>query len=458
MRNFLTRSFFVLVMLVAMFQVSVNAQQPRVRFNLPSGGFQEVCLEQAAAAVDVEDDTDILITADAASDDLGCPGSDPIINSLNATPAVLDLMTLNCDLNDDMVDDAVCLFVNWNITPALTATTCDIEQVEPVTKFSQTPFEFTNPSSFVDPDNPTIFASVVNGLEWPVNMATVTAGLKRFRMTCTAAGGGAPVIGFFESTYIDGADPTVTIDTFNIVEATAEVGSIINFNWNVTLSNSPSAPTCTLSSPGTINPVTVAVTAAPGNATATILNNSPTGARNFTFSCRPDAGSGVTDTANDTVTVQAMMPPTCNNPIVPSRDTSFTTYQQPYGSVWPGPSGDNVNIQVDTGSYMALQFTAQASQFGQLSSIAPAVGNFSAWVLSIDPCPGEYSMSECRSGPAVKNNLNWHASNVPLTFGCELEIGQTYFVNIFVGNLNGTNNCSFSNCVIRMNNGHDSTQ
>lgn len=455
MRNFFTRSFFVLVILFALFQVTVNAQQPRVRFNLPSGGFQEVCLEQAVATVDVEDDTDILITADAASDDLGCPGMDPIINTLNATPSVLDLTTLNCDLNDDMVDDAVCLFVNWNITPAISATTCDVEQIEPSTKFSQIPFEFTNPSSFVDPQNPNTFAAVVNGLEWQVNLGTATAGLKRFRMTCVAAGSGTPIVGFFESTYIDGADPTVTIDTFNITQTTAERGDMINFNWNVTLNNGPTAPTCTLSSPGTINPVTVAVTAAPSSATATILNNSPLGSRTFTFSCRPSAAAPVTDTATDSVTIEDVIMPPCPAPIVPTRDTTFTTFQAVFGTAWPGPNADPFNIAVDTNEYMALQFTVPATQIsGNVSSVQAPVPNVAGLISSIDPCPGVLQTDDplCDVNfPAVKNNINWfHTGGTPT--GCELQPGQTYFLNLFFGDRNGNSTCSFSECVARWSN------
>lgn len=455
MRNFSTRSFFVLVILVAMFQVTVNAQQPRIRFNLPSGGFQEVCLEQAAATVDV-DDSDILITADAAANDLGCPGQDPIINSLSASPSALDLTTLNCDLDGNSVDDAVCLFVSWNITPAISDTTCDIEQVEPVTKFSQTPFEFSNPSSFVNPNNPTLFTSVVNGLQWQVNLATATAGFKRFRMTCTALGGGSPVVGFFESTYIDGADPTVTIDTFNITQTTAEQGETINFSWNVTLSNGPTAPSCTLSSPGTINAVTVPVTASPGSSTATILNGSPLGTRNFTFSCRPDAVSPVTDTDSDTVAVTSNSTP-CAAPIVATRDTTFTTFQAAFnGTAWPGPNGDSVNISVDNNEYMALQFTVPFTSInGNIGSVQAPFPNSAAHITSIDPCPGVLQTEDGQCDvnfPTIKSSVFWRHSTAPGGSACELIEGETYFFNIFYGDRNGTSNCSFAECVASFDN------
>lgn len=454
MRNFSTRSFLVLMVLVAVFQATVNAQQPRIRFNLPSGGFQEVCLEVGAATVDV-DDSDILIVAEAAANDLGCPGQDPIINSLSASPSVLDLTTLNCDLDNNNIDDAVCLFVNWNITPAISDTTCDIEQVEPVTKFSQLPFEFTNPSSFVDPNNPTQFASVVNGLEWQVNLGTATAGLKRFRMTCTAVGGGSPVVGFFESTYIDGADPTVTIDTFNITQTSADRGTTINFNWNVTLNNGPTAPTCTLTSPGTINAVTVPVTAAPGASTATILTSSPLGARNFTFSCRPDGGSAVTDTDTDTVTV-TQPSVSCPAPVVPVRDTTLTTFQAAFGTAWPGSNADPFNIAVDTGEYMALQFTVPSTTIdGFVSSVAAPVPNTAGLIASLDPCPGvlETVDGQCDVNfPAVKININWFHTGSPSMIGCELVPGETYFLNLFFGDRNGNPNCTFSECVGRFSN------
>ncbi len=455
MRNFSTRSFFVLLILVALFQASANAQQPRVRFNLPSGGFTEVCLETAAASVDIQDDTDILIVADAAANDLGCPGSDPIINSLSATPAVLDLTSLNCDLDNNNVDDAVCLFVNWNVTPAISQTTCDIQQIEPVAKFSMNPFQFSNPSAFVDPANPTLFASVVNGLEWPVNLSTATAGLKRFRMTCSAVGGGAPVSAVFESTFVDGADPTVTIDTFNITQTSADQGSTINFNWNVTLNNGPTAPTCTLSSPSTITTVSVPVTGAPGSSTATILSSSPLGSRPFTFSCRPDGGSPVTDTATDNVNITAP-DITCDNPIVPNRDTSITTFQGAFGVAWPGPNGDPFNIAVNNNQYMALQFTVpNTSESGAISTVAPPVPNTGGLITSIDRCMGVLQTEDgaCDVNfPAVKNNINWRHSISPAPVGCILDVGEVYFLNLFFGDRNGVSACTFSECVTRMRN------
>ncbi len=457
MRNFSTRSFFVLLILVAMFQVSVNAQQPRVRFNLPSGGFTEVCLETAAASVDVQDDTDILIIADAAANDLGCPGADPIINSLSVSPAVLDITTLNCDLDNNAVDDAVCLFVNWNITPAISQTSCDIQQIEPVAKFSMNPFQFSNPSSFVDPGNPTIFTPVINGLEWPVNVSTATAGLKRFRMTCSSLGGGTPISAIFESTFVDGADPTVTIDTFNVTETSADQGTTINFNWNVTLNNGPPAPTCTLSSPSTINSVSVPVTAAPGSSTATILNTSPLGSRTFTFSCRPDTGSPVTDTATDNVTI-TVPPVSCVGvpTVVPNRDTSRTTFQSALGSIWPGSNADPFNIAVNANQYMALQFTVPAtSESGAISTVAPPVPNTGGLIISIDRCPGVLQTADgaCDVNfPAVKANVNWRHSISPSPVGCVLDVGEIYYLNLFFGDRNGVSACTFSECVTRMRN------
>lgn len=458
MRNFSTRSIFVLLVLMVGLQATVNAQQPRIRFNLPAGGFQDVCIQAATAAVTVEDNDDILIIADAAAGDLGCPGQDPIINSVSATPGVLDITSLNCDLDNNGTDDSTCLFLNWNITPGISDTTCDVVQIQPPSEFSMSPFQFSNPSSFVDPANPTVFAATVNGLEWPVNLANATAGSKQFRLTCSSVGGTGPVSSVFSSTFMDGADPIVTIDTFNIVETTAERGTdSITFQWNVTLSNGPTAPTCTLSSPGTINNAVVNVTAAPGQGSANILAGSPLGSRNFTFSCRPDAGSAVTDTATDTVTITEEMATPCPAPVVPNRDSSRTTYQSVFGSIWPGPNGDNRNITVNTNQYLALSFVATASQVGSLSSIAPSVANIGASIIALDRCPGivDTTVSACSSGAAVKNAITWRSSDVASNTGCELEVGETYFLNIFFGNTNGSNNCGFSNCVTRLNNGHN---
>lgn len=440
----------VLAMFLLPVLVSAQTTFPRINFQLPSGNSQDVCIEPDSI-IDISNQTgDVILLADAAAEDLSCPGEDPVINSLSATPSVLDISTENCDPTGTGTDDTVCLFLNWDITPAITPTTCTVEQIEPVSKFSMVPFEFDNPSSFVDPQNPNTFVSVVNGLQWPVNLSSATTGLKRFRMQC-ASGSGVPQTAIIESTFQDGATPAVTIDTFNVVETEADLGSTINFNWNVTLVNSPLSPSCTLSSPSTISSVTVPVTAAAGSSTATILNTSPTGNRNFTFSCRASAGGPVTDQQTDSVLITDPGPGDCPAPIVPTRDNTQTTYAAAHGNdTWPGTAGQPFNISVSTGSYKALQFVATSGLTGNYATVEAPVSNSGSVLLSISECPGDFTQTEsaCVDGPSLKSRVIWADPALSTNF-CDLVPGRTYFLNMYFGDLNGINNCSTGSCVTR---------
>ena len=446
------RSFVYLLavaaLAIACVPMSVFGQTtfPRINFALPGGADQDVCIEPGSL-VDISNQTgDIIMLATAAADDLSCPGEDPVINSFSASPTTLDITSNNCDTTDDGIDDAVCLFLDWDITPAITPTSCNVEQIEPLTKFSMNPTEFDNPDSTGFLEQQGVFVPVINTLQWPVNLGTATPGLKRFRMRCDAASG-SPQIAIAEATFQDGATPTVTIDSFNIQESQAPRGSTINFDWNVTLNNNPPSPQCVLSSPGEINNVTVAVNGNPGSSTATILASAPLGNATFTFSCRASAGGVVTDQDTDIVEITDSGPTDCPAPIVPIRDTSETTYTQVTSSTWPQPSGNQFDIDVNTGQYKALSFVANSGNFGRYQTFQPSFGNPGNFIMSFSECPGDFEEIEpdCFANFGLKGNIDWADPGVTET-RCDLIPGRTYFINIFYGDLNGNTGCSTSEC------------
>ncbi|MDA3932740.1 MAG: hypothetical protein PF630_00110 [Gammaproteobacteria bacterium] len=445
-----TRPLLMLSMVALIIPMSSIAQTfPIINFQLPNQSPRSVCLQQGSVIDISSANGDIVMLADAASEDLGCPGENPVINSFSATPAVVDITSLNCDTTGNNTDDSVCLFLNWEVTPAVTPTTCEINQIAPG-KFSMLPFRIPNPGAFVDPLNPGVFAPQISGLQWPVNQATVTAGLKRFQMVCVSDSGN-PVSSIIESTFQDGATPAVTIDNFTIVQTQAARNSVINFNWDVTLNNNPTAPQCTLSSGSTINPVTVSVTGAPGNSTATILATSPLGNRTFTFACRPAAGEAVTDQSTATVEIIDSVPTNCPAPIVPNRDMTQTTYSAAHGSgTWPAPAGNSFNISVAQGTYKALQFVATSGFVGNYATVESNLSNSESVLLSISECPGDFRQTEiaCVDGPALKSRVIW-ADPADNSNFCDLVPGRTYYLNLYFGDINGNNGCTTSTCVTR---------
>lgn len=448
----------VAVLVIACVPVSVFGQTtfPRINFALPSGADQDVCIEPGSLVDISNQNGDIIMLATAAAEDLSCPGEDPVINSFSASPAVLDITTNNCDSNEDGMDDAVCLFLEWDITPAITSTSCSVRQIQPPGKLSMIPDEFRNPNT--NPTDPEInlpesFVPDINSLQWRVNTGTAgtaTAGQKEFRMRCVSDSG-SPQIAIAEATFQDGATPTVTIDSFNIQESQATRGSTINFDWNVTLNNNPPAPQCVLSSPGVINPRTVAVDANPGSSTATILAAAPLGNATFTFSCRASAGSEVTDQATDIVEITDSGPSDCPAPIVATRDTSQTTYSSAHGNAtWPEPAGNPFNITVATNAYKALQFEATSGVNGNYRTVEAPVVNNGSVLLSISECPGDFSQTpaDCVDGPSLKSRVIWADPAVSQSF-CQLEPGRTYYLNMYFGDINGVNGCAFTSCVTR---------
>ncbi len=146
----------------------------------------------------------------------------------------------------------------------------------------------------------------------------------------------------------------------------------------------------------------------------------------------------------------------CPQPVVPVRDTSLTEYNDLLFVDWPGPNGDAVNIAVNNGEYMALEFTVpNTPESGALSTVQAPVPNVGGLIMSIDRCPGVLQTTDgaCDVNfPAVKANTNWRHSTSIAPVGCILDVGQIYFVNIFFGDRDGNSVCNFDECVTRLRN------
>jgi len=450
-----SRLSLALLVLVLGCAHALAEDEPRIRLVTPDpeDSDREVCLETGSAILSVTDGQAFL-DANALQNDLGCPaqpGPTPVINSFSFSPDPLDLTANNCDTDGDGTDDAVCMFVSWDITPAVDPTECTVLQTQP-DKFSMTPFEFDNPGPNDVVDSST-FVSVADNLQWQVNLSTATVGDKTFRMQCTPPdSNGQPIAASRTVTFTDDTQALVTIDSFNILETTAQQGNMINFEWNTTLQNNPSAPTCTLVSDtdGVINDVgPIQVDGSQQSSTATILADAPTGSQSFTFSCRPDSMTPATDQATDSVTIEAGSGSTvdCSNfppPPGTSRDTSMATTWNEVFSFWPGGSGNTETINVRNGQYMALEFTANSESvtFGGYTWGKPTsgLGPQANAVVSYSQCAGDFNpdiQGDGQQDPecvfaALNGSVQWQLPPAELG-SCQLEPGTTYFLNIIFG-------------------------
>jgi len=452
-----SRLSLALLVLVLGCAHALAEDEPRIRLVTPDpeDSDPEVCLESGSAILSVTDGQAFL-DANALQNDLGCPaqpGSTPVINSFSFSPDPLDLTANNCDTDGDGTDDAVCVFVSWDITPAIDPTSCNLSQTQPA-KDSMTPFEIDNPGdNGGDCCDFAEFDGTVENLAWPVNQQTATVGDKTFLMECRPTdSAGNPITASRTVNFTDGSSPTVVIDSFDIQQSVAQQGDTIDFSFNTTLQNNPSAPTCTLVSDtdGVINDVgPIQVDGSQQSSTATILADAPTGSQSFTFSCRPDSMTPATDQATDSVTIEAGSGSTvdCSNfppPPGTSRDTSMATTWNEVFSFWPGGSGNTETINVRNGQYMALEFTANSESvtFGGYTWGKPTsgLGPQANAVVSYSQCAGDFNpdiQGDGQQDPecvfaALNGSVQWQLP--PAEVGsCQLEPGTTYFLNIIFG-------------------------
>ncbi len=268
---------------------------PRLILDLPGGGAAERCLAEIPAVLSAADQPTFVVLQ-ALQADGGCPvaGGTVTINSFTLAPDPLDIAANNCTVGGL---PRTCLTAAWNVTvPAgVTSPGCTVTQIGG--GLSMQPAGFTNPSAFTNPGNPGQFIAAMPALQWPLNTTGVTTGLKTFRMTCDPGGQSVQrTVQFNQS--------DVAITAFNIVQSVAPQGGTIDFNWQVTVSGAPAAPSCALRSltAGVIDPVPVNLSPAPGNqsgsGSAAILPGAPTGDRVFRFECTPGMS-----TSDDTVNI-----------------------------------------------------------------------------------------------------------------------------------------------------------
>lgn len=111
-------------------------------------------------------------------------------------------------------------------------------------------------------------------------------------------------------TITDVPPPDISINSFNIVQQTANPGDTLQFDYSVSRIGMPSAPECVLLAvPNVSNEKVIPITTS-GSATVTgsddlfILSGAPAGSRQFTFACRVDPGASFSDAFGDTVTIQ----------------------------------------------------------------------------------------------------------------------------------------------------------
>lgn len=460
--------------------IAQNQPPPMLRITFNDGSPQQMfCLEAAPATIDVlNDETFIEVTAFPQ-----CPPADNIqIDSFlaevdpGAAPAPSTIV--NFDINNDVNNCTIggqtdtCLFFTWDTLVGFNVDvpSCIITQ-SGSTAPAMNPTFIQNPAQNA-PAEPALQPNYVEdlvapGLAWPIaNIAGITAGTTyTYTLNCQGSPGtsSSVTVNFVDTS----TPPSVQINTFNVSQTNAAQGSTVNFNYNVSLLNSPTAASCTLTSAGTISTQTFAVSGGSGSGTAAILAASPTGNRTFTLSCRPDAGTAPTDTATDIVNVTtgggtgAGCPATIPGTSI-SRDTSMTEFRQLYSPPieWPGQwgvSGADQRLNVQRNRYMALRFNTSTADPDELrgrfewgkSGVGgiPAAAAYTITSDCADFTPTNVFCRRISSG----NRLPWHLpnSNNPETGSCLLQPNTQYYLNIIYDdptNGFGDSTCQTSIC------------
>lgn len=104
--------------------------------------------------------------------------------------------------------------------------------------------------------------------------------------------------------------PDISINSFNIVQQTANPGDTLQFDYSVSRIGQPSDPECVLLEVPNVSNEKVIPIATSGSATVSgsdnlpILPGAPSGSKQFTFACRTDPGAPFSDAFGDTVTIQ----------------------------------------------------------------------------------------------------------------------------------------------------------
>ena len=442
-----TSSVIASAVLLMLSITAALAQQPRIMLEVPgtSPDMIEVCLQQDSL-VDIFDlGGDVILSAVAAREDLGCPappGADPVINNfvVSSVPVdpldidgtvntFLDTSSSNCDPDQDPLTEDICLFVTWDVTPSVSPDViCQVSQTAGVSSMS--PSTFFNPGSFIN--SATEFVAFRVNQAWPAT--DLSNGNRSYRITCgNDLKNVANVVSPERSiTFSDGV-AGVEIVSFAITQDSAAQGSNINFNWQVN-SVGGAAINCTMSSDtaGVINDVPI--TTASGNSFAQILPDANLGDQDFTLNCQNLIGS----TATDTVTITESAGDQCPAE-PPGRDDSQTFFSEVFGSTWPGNNGNVEDINVRNNQYKALRFTANTGagirESDNLAWFKPttAGSNQSPAQVSITPCPGDFAPEDANcevTSLFINGNLGWEIDSGTTTGACALTPSATYYLNI----------------------------
>jgi len=442
-----TSSIIASAVLLILSITATLAQQPRIMLEVPgtSPDMLEVCLQQDSL-VDIFDlGGDVILSAVAAREDLGCPappGANPVINNfvVSTVPVdpldidgtvntFLDTSSANCDPDQDPLTEDICLFVTWDVTPSVSPDViCQISQTGGLS--SMTPTTFFNPGSFINSASEFV-AFRVNQV-WPAT--DISNGNRSYRMTC---GNDLKNVASIVSperliTFGDGV-AGVEIVSFQITQDSAVQGSNINFNWQIN-SVGGAAINCTMSSDtnGVINDVSI--TTASGNSFAQILPDAALGGQGFTLNCQNLIGPTGTDTVTITESAGDQCPPQ-----PPGRDTRETLFTQVFGSLWPGNNGNVDDINVRRNQYKALRFTANTGagirDSDTLTWFKPTSGgsNQSPAQVSITPCPGDFAPEDANcevTTQFINGNLPWAIDTGSTTGACALTPSATYYLNV----------------------------
>lgn len=214
------------------------------------------------------------------------PGNDSVDDTVNITvPGVLTLQTFN--ISQSSAAPGSTINFNWTLTS------------------SGTP---QNPSCTLSANNSGVLAQPVtinNPGDSGSGSATILSGspggAQGFTFSCSPGGTSAGDV-------VNVITPEVIPVSF-VPDAVAIRGQSLDFDWSALLVNNPPSPTCTVSAPNVVNPLTINLPTSPanlnGNNSIAILGNAPLGNRTLRFQCTP--GNQFIDAV---VNVQVPAPPT----------------------------------------------------------------------------------------------------------------------------------------------------
>lgn len=457
---------------------TTGAPPPMLRINYNDGSGQDiVCLESMPATIQVlNDDTFLDVTAFPV-----CPPADIVqINSFTVDNDPNGGANAGTNITFDIVNDQdnctvggnpqTCLFFTWD-------TIIGFNVANPVCSIFQEGTPIMNPNFVTNPGNnapaePALTPNYVEdlvapGLAWPIlNPGSVSPGTSIvYRLNCTGNQTSAVTVNF-----IDGSTPSVTLNNFNITQTSAVQGSTINYSFNVSLINNPTAPSCTLTSPGVIaNTTSNGITNGTNSGSAFILSNATVGTATFSLVCRPDGVNPPSGTLNDTVNITmannggGTCPTTIPGTTI-TRDASQTEFAQLYGTTstvtWPGQwgvSSADQRLFVNTGQYKALRFNTSTAlpeeRHGRFEWGKSGVGGVprqATYTISTMCADFTPVNPNCRRfSPA--NRIPWHfpgATNVEAG-SCELQPNTQYYVNIIYDDTAdglGNTTCANTSC------------